>query len=348
MLALAPALAVPPAVARLLPRLLASGKLAFAAALAVIVAQVTADPAHALTKQGMVAIAAAAAVAAWQAVARPVGRAAAPPAPAARDASLALAPAPAPAPPLPLAQALAGPTAVIAAAAPPARPRIAPPAPAPPAPAAPALPTLGSAATANARVAAAVGADAADAAFTDSLALILKLEGGYANDPDDPGGATMKGVTQRVYDSYRRARNLAPAAVRGIAPSELHQIYRGGYWRGSAAELLAATHPKTALCHFDCAVNCGTGQAAKLLQRAVGLPEAAVDGRIGPRTLAAVRAADDAALCAAYLERRAAFYRGLAEQRPASAKFLASWLARLRHVARAAGLPIAPAYAGRA
>ncbi|WP_431322213.1 glycosyl hydrolase 108 family protein [Rhizobium sp. YTU87027] len=45
--------------------------------------------------------------------------------------------------------------------------------------------------------------------FTRSLSKVLVHEGGYSNHPEDPGGATMKGVTQRVYDEYRRSIGLA-------------------------------------------------------------------------------------------------------------------------------------------
>jgi hypothetical protein len=62
--------------------------------------------------------------------------------------------------------------------------------------------------------------------FARSLAKVLVHEGGYSNHPQDPGGATMKGVTQRVYDEYRRSIGVPVAPVRNISNSELEAIYR--------------------------------------------------------------------------------------------------------------------------
>jgi len=53
--------------------------------------------------------------------------------------------------------------------------------------------------------------------FSECLALVLQHEGGFVNDPKDPGGATMKGVTQAVYDDFRVKRNLAKQSVLHIS-----------------------------------------------------------------------------------------------------------------------------------
>jgi lysozyme family protein len=50
--------------------------------------------------------------------------------------------------------------------------------------------------------------------FGRALAFVLKVEGGYTNDPEDRGGATNKGILQRVYDIYRKAEGLRSADVR--------------------------------------------------------------------------------------------------------------------------------------
>lgn len=62
--------------------------------------------------------------------------------------------------------------------------------------------------------------------FAPALARVLVHEGGYANHPQDPGGATMKGVTQRVYDALRNLRNLPKRSVASIEEAELQAIYR--------------------------------------------------------------------------------------------------------------------------
>ena len=69
------------------------------------------------------------------------------------------------------------------------------------------------------------------AAFQASLPFILRWEGGYVNHPADPGGATNKGVTQRVYDDWRVRRGMPARDVRQITDGEVHAIYEAGYWR---------------------------------------------------------------------------------------------------------------------
>lgn len=59
---------------------------------------------------------------------------------------------------------------------------------------------------------------------------MLAREGGYSNHPADPGGPTMKGVTQRVYDGYRKGKGLATQSAKGITTDELNAIYDHQYW----------------------------------------------------------------------------------------------------------------------
>lgn len=120
--------------------------------------------------------------------------------------------------------------------------------------------------------------------FTRSLAAVLEHEGGYVNHPHDPGGATNLGVTQDVYDAFRRSRGLDLRSVKFIGGNEVTAIYRDQYWNAvKGPELPAGVD----YCIFDFAVNSGPKRAAKFLQRAVGVAD---DGKIGPMTLAAVNA----------------------------------------------------------
>ena len=61
-------------------------------------------------------------------------------------------------------------------------------------------------------------------ALTDSMPFVLRWEGGYVNHPADPGGATNKGVTQKVYDSWRKRQGLATRDVRQLEEAEMHAI----------------------------------------------------------------------------------------------------------------------------
>jgi lysozyme family protein len=82
---------------------------------------------------------------------------------------------------------------------------------------------------------------------------------------------------------------------------------------------------------FDTAVNAGHSRAVKLLQQALndaGGARLAADGRIGPKTRAAICGLDENAVLRKYAERQAAFYRGIVARKPSQAKFLKGWLRR--------------------
>ncbi|MFG1375496.1 glycoside hydrolase family 108 protein [Xanthobacter autotrophicus] len=129
----------------------------------------------------------------------------------------------------------------------------------------------------------------AKVSFAPALNAVLRHEGGYSNHPDDPGGPTMKGVIQRVYDGYRRGKGLGVRPVREIAEEELQDIYRRQYWNAIRADELPEGIDYVV---FDGAVNSGPGQSVKWLQRALGLP---ADGEMGAVTLAAARTAAETA-----------------------------------------------------
>ena len=61
--------------------------------------------------------------------------------------------------------------------------------------------------------------------FDVSLPFILRWEGGFIDHPADPGGATNKGVTQKVYDAWRARQGQPPRSVRLIEDAEMHAIY---------------------------------------------------------------------------------------------------------------------------
>lgn len=139
--------------------------------------------------------------------------------------------------------------------------------------------------------------------FDKCLSLVLVHEGGYVNHPRDPGGATNRGVTQAVYDAYRKTRGRGQQSVKFITDDEVKAIYRFQYWDRVQGDLLPAGLDYAV---FDFAVNSGVGRASKYLQAVVGTPQ---DGVIGARTLAAIQSPKNAinALC----DRRMSFLRNL-------------------------------------
>ena len=139
--------------------------------------------------------------------------------------------------------------------------------------------------------------------FSVALAKVLVHEGGYVNNPKDPGGATNKGVTQGVYDQWRASRGLPKRPVSQLADDELGLIYRGRFWDTVRGDDLP---PGVDYVVFDGSVNSGPAQSAKWLQRAVGVT---ADGKVGPATLAAARAATASAVIDTILEQRLAFLK---------------------------------------
>ena len=142
--------------------------------------------------------------------------------------------------------------------------------------------------------------------FKRSLAKVLVHEGGYVNHPKDPGGATLQGVTQRVYDDYRRSAKLPVRPVRQMGESERDVIYRARYWDLIKGDRLPAG---VSYVVFDGAVNSGVSRSVKWLQAALGVN---ADGVIGMETLTRLgEVQDHDVLIGKILDRRMAFLKAL-------------------------------------
>lgn len=143
-----------------------------------------------------------------------------------------------------------------------------------------------------------------DRNFRRALSLVLKHEGGWADHPKDPGGATMKGVTLASFRKYVKP-NGTKTDLRNITDEQLATVYRKHYWDAvSGAELPDGVDYAV----FDFAVNSGPSRAGKYLQKVVGTPQ---DGRIGPATLKAVRAKMHATVIHELCDDRMAFLKRL-------------------------------------
>jgi lysozyme family protein len=165
------------------------------------------------------------------------------------------------------------------------------------------------------------------------MQFVLRWEGGFVDHPDDPGGRTNKGVTQRVYSAWLAARDAPARDVKLVSDAEIHAIYRDNYWRLAGCGQLPSPLD---MVHFDTAVNMGVNRAVRFLQGSVGC---SVDGKFGPATRKAVTGCDRGSTVVAYCDTREAFYRKLADARPQLAVFLRGWLNRLDSLRRECGLP---------
>ena len=171
-----------------------------------------------------------------------------------------------------------------------------------------------------------IPAEAPDPSIFDrALKHVLEMEGGWTEDPYDPGGPTNFGITLATFGAHRGVRVDASSfgdlkqALRQITLTEVQLIYRQRYWSAAKADAMA---PALALMHFDAAVNHGVGTAARMLQECVGV---AVDGEIGPQTLDACAHTPITELLQRYAEARRARYRALGH----FWRFGRGWLARV-------------------
>lgn len=157
--------------------------------------------------------------------------------------------------------------------------------------------------------------------FEPCLAFTLREEGGYVDDPADPGGATNMGITLATYREWSDNPDLGAAQVQDLTLRIARAIYRSSYWNPLRADALPAG---VDLSVFDMGVNAGNWRSAKLLQRAIGFVGDDVDGCIGPETLSAAAKCDPRALIDDLADRQADFYRSLAD----FDTFGAGWLNR--------------------
>ena len=155
---------------------------------------------------------------------------------------------------------------------------------------------------------------------------IVAREGGYVNDPDDPGGATKYGVTlgtmKRLGLDLNRDGVVSERDVKLLTPEKATEIYVKHYFEGPRLnELPQAVQASV----FDMQVNAG-GNAIRILQQLlVSMGHAvSVDGALGPQTITAANAAaaaDPALFADAYGIARRNYYYDLADRRPASRKY---------------------------
>lgn len=176
-----------------------------------------------------------------------------------------------------------------------------------------------------------------DRNFARALSLVLKSEGGWADNPADPGGATMKGVTIANFRRYVKA-DATKDDLRHITDAQVATVYRRFYWD---AVLGAELPDGVDYAVFDFAVNSGPGRAAKYLQGVAGVAQ---DGRIGPATIAAVKAKPAGLVIDDLCDARLAFLKRL----PTWGTFGLGWASRVKSVRSQALLmtaqpPAAPA-----
>jgi len=107
--------------------------------------------------------------------------------------------------------------------------------------------------------------------------VVIRLEGGdkITNSPDDPGGLTKWGISQKAYPKLKIAE---------ITENQAFEIYQSDYWDEMQCDKFS---PGVALILFDAAVNQGVTAAIRMAQYVAG---STVDGLLGPKTISAINA----------------------------------------------------------
>ncbi len=165
------------------------------------------------------------------------------------------------------------------------------------------------------------------ATLAQALPWVLRHEGGWSDDPADPGGATNFGIALATAQRH----GIATADdLRQITDEKVAEIYRADYWRFNGL-----TDQRVATKIFDLAVNMGLRTAVRLVQGCLNGLDAGLDedGIWGPVTENTVNAVAPDRMLQLLCQEAAEHYQAIAQNRPDSRKFLKGWLAR------AAGLP---------
>lgn len=186
------------------------------------------------------------------------------------------------------------------------------------------------------------------AEFEPAFVETMKHEGGYANNPADPGGETYKGIARNYWPKWAGWKQIDGVKAQTVAQptfgtpeyrnwvkyldgvlakfnalqASVARFYRDNFWSPLMAEI---PDQDLASWLFDKSVNMGHARANKLLQRALHVD---ADGVIGPQTRAMLHAADPTALLAACREEAKRYYTQLALKDPSKSQFLHGWLAR--------------------
>lgn len=182
--------------------------------------------------------------------------------------------------------------------------------------------------------------------LTPALRKTLIHEGGWVNDPHDPGGETVFGITRRDHpdwpgwarvDRVDKSATTHDSWMRLAAEleEEIAAVYRVHYWSRILGDLIPQQELAEEL--FDAAVNCGVARPVRWLQeimtKLLQADTLDVDGQMGPATLRELRKVEAQHWCGSVLhdfrEARRAYYRTLATRNPALQKFLRGWLARV-------------------
>lgn len=172
------------------------------------------------------------------------------------------------------------------------------------------------------------------AEFTKALELVLAHEGGYGNDPDDPGGETYKGVSRKMHplwlgwhtiDMLKKQENFPKnLEANSDLQHEVESFYKVQFWNRISGALIQEQAVADSI--FDFAVNAGISTSVSLAQKVVGVKD---DGINGPDTLQAINKFNVRLFIAEFKLARINRYIAICNKRPTSKKYFFGWICRV-------------------
>jgi len=151
--------------------------------------------------------------------------------------------------------------------------------------------------------------------FDEIIDIVLEHEGGYVNDPDDPGGETKYGISKKAYPDED---------IKELTVERAKELYKRDYWdRYRTGDL----PDRLRHIYVDMCINMGGGRAIKILQEACNSKNSNkidVDGGMGPMTIKAATSVEEFRLRAF----RVLYYAELIMKKPNLAKFWVGWFRR--------------------
>jgi lysozyme family protein len=151
--------------------------------------------------------------------------------------------------------------------------------------------------------------------------MVIVHEGGYVDNPADPGGATNLGCTKAVWEQYV-GHPVTKDDIKNLTKADVKPLYKKRYWDAIHGDALPSGLD---YCIFDCAINSGVSRASKFIQEIVGVP---VDGAIGNNTIAAIAQINPITLINEFSDKRQSFLESL----KTFATFGKGWTRRVEEV----------------
>lgn len=169
--------------------------------------------------------------------------------------------------------------------------------------------------------------------FTNAFNLVIANEGGYVNDPADPGGETYKGIARNINSKWSGWTTVDILKRQSGFPANLDQdndlqgmiadFYRITFWDRMNGDQIGNQEVANSI--FDFGVNAGLATSVSLAQMVVGVQ---ADGVLGPNSLEGINSFDTDHFLAAFTVAKIARYITIVKKRPTSRKYFYGWVCR--------------------